>query len=460
MTRRAARRSALPPIALIGTYVPRACGIATFTRDLRDALVEAGPPREDASPYVVALDHGALDPRRYPPEVAFRLPRGEPEALERVRAGLDDEGVRVVSLQHEFGIYGGRTGREVLGLASALTAPVVTTFHTVLAHPRPSQREVMSRLAGSSARVVVMTERGRALLTGVYGVPRAKVAVIPHGVPDLPFGNPDLAKAAVDLAGRRVVLSFGLLSPNKGLELAIDALAAVVDAVPEVMLVIAGRTHPEVRHRHGEVYRRGLVARIAGLGLTDHVRFVNRFLEPDELAAWLAATDVFVTPYGDVAQITSGTLAYAVAAGAAVVSTPYEHAVELLADGRGVLVPFRDAAALGAAFTRLLTDDAARDAMRRRAWLHGRGMVWPAVGAEYRALFREVLAERKEAVAAASAVAAVLPPGPATPSHAAPSPRTPAAPRAGALAPLAPVARRHLDRLWTPSTMSARDSDS
>jgi glycosyltransferase involved in cell wall biosynthesis len=281
----------------------------------------------------------------------------------------------------------------VLALAAALHPPLVTTFHTVLARPKALQREVLSRLAAASARVVVMTERGRELLTGVYGVPESQVAVIPHGVPDLPFGDPDGAKPALGLAGRRVILNFGLLGPGKGLELAIDALADVIEAVPTATLVIAGRTHPEVRRRHGEAYRRDLAARAAALGLSDHVRFIDRYLETDELAALLGAADVFVTPYPNAAQITSGTLAYAVAAGAAVVSTPYEHARELLADGRGVLVPFGDAAALATAFRALLTDDDARDAMRRRAWLHGRTMVWPAVGASYRTLFAAVLAQ-------------------------------------------------------------------
>ncbi len=450
MARRATRPSALPPIALIGTYVPRACGIATFTRDLRDALVAAGSPAAEGSPSVVALDHGGpLDPRRYPPEVAFRLPRGNPGALERVRTGLDDAGIGVVSLQHEFGIFGGRNGREVLDIAWALAAPLVTTFHTVLARPNPSQRDVMSRLAAASSRVVVMSERGRALLTSVYGVPGQRIAVIPHGVPDLPFADPDLAKPAVGLAGKRVILSFGLLGPGKGLELAIDALAEVVEAVPEVMLVIAGRTHPEVRHRHGEAYRRGLVARAAALGLADHVRFVDRFLKPAELASMLAATDVFVTPYGNAAQITSGTLAYAVAAGAAVVSTPYEHAVELLADGRGVLVPFGDSAALGSAFRHLLIDVAARDAMRQLAWNHGRATVWPAVGAAYRALFAEVVAEYAGAtVGAATPRPVETAPRALVPSHREFLPVfVPAFARPRALASLAPVAHRHLNRL-------------
>ena len=433
----------LPKVALVGTYVPRACGIATFTRDLRAALLEGVPPgtvQLADGPVVVALDHGrGLDPAFYPREVRHRLRRGDPAARERIAAALQDDGVQLISLQHEFGIYGGHAGSEVLPLATALRAPIVTTFHTVLADPQPLQREIVRGLAGVSARAVVMTERGRTLLASVYGLEPERISVIPHGVPDLPFGDPDAAKPALGVDGRRVVLSFGLLSPNKGLELALDALARVVDAVPTVCLVIAGKTHPEVRRRHGEAYRQALVARIERLGLVDHVRFVDRYLEPDELGAWLQAADVFVTPYANAAQITSGTLAYAVAAGKAVVSTPYEHARELLAEGRGVLVPFGDSEALAEGLRTLLTDDAARDAMRRRAWEHGRAMVWPAVGRGYRALFDQILTEsaparRGRPVAVAVEAAAFVPR--AARAHLPPQ------------APLAVVSRRHLDRLW------------
>lgn len=450
MIHQAPRASAPPAIALVGTYVPRACGIATFTRDLRAVLRAPGAGPTDGWPLVVALDHGGpLDPETYPPEVRHRLRRGDPGAIERVARDLDGAGVEIISLQHEFGIFGGHAGREVLALAAALPAPLVTTFHTVLARPRPLQHEVMVRLAAASARVVVMTERGRDLLGAVYDVPAARIAVVPHGVPDLPFGDPDLVKPALGLSGRRVILSFGLLSPNKGLELAIEALREVVASVPAAILVIAGRTHPEVRHRHGEAYRDALAAQAAALGLGAHVRFVDRYLEPAELAAWLAAADVFVTPYANAAQITSGTLAYAAAAGTAVVSTPYEHARELLADGRGVLVPFGDAAALGGAIRGLLTDDAARHALRRRAWLHGRTMIWQAVGARYQTLFASVLAETA-AARPRPAVAAIPHPRP-MPTEvrvATPPPERPGVPMG--LAPLAPVARRHLERLRTP----------
>jgi glycosyltransferase involved in cell wall biosynthesis len=432
--------------ALVGTYVPRACGIATFTRDLREALVfdaAAAPSAGPGPPWVVALDHGrGRDPVAYPPEVRHRLRRGDRGSVNRIATALEADGVRVVSLQHEFGIYGGHSGRDVLALADALRAPLVTTFHTVLARPQPLQREIVRRLAAASARVVVMTERGRALLQSAHGVPAERITVIPHGVPDMPFADPDVAKPPLGVGGRRVILSFGLINPNKALELAIDALARVVGEVPEACYVICGATHPDVRRRHGEAYRHSLVERIEHLGLEKHVRFVDRYLDQRELTAWLQAADVFVTPYANAAQITSGTLAYAVAAGKAVVSTPYEHARELLADGRGAVVPFGDVEALAARFRELLTDDAARDAMRRLAWQHGRASIWPAVGQRYRELFVEVIAERRAAERAAAPPMAAVAVAPRSPDGRRPLPRLPFP------APLAGVSRRHLDRMW------------
>jgi glycosyltransferase involved in cell wall biosynthesis len=348
------------------------------------------PSWEGATP-VIALDRGGpTDPDDYPDEVVLRL---RPGPVSRSR--LDDvigDGPSVIALQHEFGIFGGPLGEDVLSLIRAAHRPIVSTLHTVPLVPDPAQRAVLRAIADASARVVVMSRRGAQLLAHSYGVPRQHIEVIPHGVPDVPFQPTGSARARLGCGDDRIILSFGLLSPNKGLELAIRGLAHALPEVPQARLVIAGRTHPEIERRFGEAYRESLRDLAADLGVGERVTFVGHYLDADELRGWLLAADVFVTPYGDSAQITSGTLAYAVASGRAVVSTPYEHAQELLANDIGVLVPFADERALGAAFRDLLLDDTRRERMRWLAWCAGRGMAWPAVGGRYADLLREVLA--------------------------------------------------------------------
>jgi glycosyltransferase involved in cell wall biosynthesis len=372
----------------MGTYPPRACGIATFTRDLRQAV---GAAWAGALP-VVALDRGTdSDPTTYPPEVELCVrPPGVPvEAIGRMVRRHD---VGVVSVQHEFGIFGGPAGSDVLRLVDTVGVPVVTTLHTVPVAPDTTQAGVLRALGDMSARIVVMSERGRRLAIEGYGMVPERVHVIPHGVPHVPFVSTEGPKAALGLAGEAVILSYGLISPNKGLHTAVAAMAAVLGCIPEARLVIAGATHPEVRRLHGEAYRQSLHELARDMGVAHRVTFVDRYLTASELQAWLLAADVFVTPYGDSAQVTSGTLAYALASGRAIVSTPYEHARELLADGRGSLVAFDDPAALGDAIVRLLADDEARLVTRRRAWDHGRRMAWPEVGRAYAALSTDVLA--------------------------------------------------------------------
>jgi glycosyltransferase involved in cell wall biosynthesis len=368
------------------------CGIATFTRDLVEGLRAHGPT--DGRLRVVALEHRG-ERLVYPPVVLHRLPESNRAGYRRLAATLEADGVDVVCIQHEYGIYGGPSGAHLLDFLDALTIPVVTTLHTILARPNPLQRRILERLAERSARLVSMSERGRAILIEGYGVPVDRVAVIPHGVPDFKALDPALAKAHIGVGDGPLILSFGLLGPHKRLGLVIDALARIGADVPEAHYAVVGATHPEIRRRTGETYRAELAAQAIRLGLGGRVHFVDRYVDDAELATWLSASDIFVTPYGNAQQVTSGTLAYALAAGAALVSTPYEHAIELLADGRGVLVPFDDVDRLAQALARLLTDDSGREAIRRRARALGRTMIWPRVAERYAGLFVAVVAERR-----------------------------------------------------------------
>ncbi len=366
--------------AVVATYPPRHCGIAAFTRDL---------VRATGIQSVVAL-HAPGSPAIYPLEVRHRLRRDVVADYGRTARALAREGVELVSIQHEYGIWGGVDGAHVLDFVRALSMPSVATLHTVRRTPTPSQHRILAGLCAVVDGVVVMSHAAATLLARVYGVSPMRISVIPHGVPDLPRVDPDLVKPGLDLAGRAVILSFGLIGPGKGYELAIAAMPAVVEAIPNALYVILGATHPELLLREGEAYRDGLIARATELGVGDHVRFVNRFVSQVELGRWLQATDVFVTPYPNLEQIVSGTLSYAVGAGKAIVSTPYEYAVELLAEGRGTVVPPASPPALAAALVELLADPLRREQMGARAHHFGRHMVWPEVGGAYRALFDRV----------------------------------------------------------------------
>jgi len=324
-----------------------------------------------------------------PIEVHHRVRRDDlADHLEAARAL--ERCVDVVSIQHEFGIWGGEDGSHVLDFVRALRVPAVATLHTVPGAPTPNQRAVLSGIVAGTAATVVMTHSAATVLTDVYGVEAGRLAVIPHGVPDLPLVDPDTIKPGLDVAGRAVILSFGLLGPGKGYELAIEALPAIVSEHPNACYVIVGATHPDQLASEGEAYRQRLVAHVARLGMNAHVQFVDRFVGRVELTRWLEAADVFVTPYPDLDQAVSGPLAYAMAAGRAIVSTPYAHARELLADGRGLLVASGSAADVAKAVNGVLADPARRAVMGRLAHEHSRSMVWSAVGASYRHLFAEV----------------------------------------------------------------------
>ena len=417
----------------VSTYVPRQCGIATFTRDLLEGMRRAAEEERGGGRGIeahIAALHVDEDALPYPPEVRYVVDADDLDAYRRAARLLDDQ-VSVVSLQHEFGIFGGPDGQHLLTLTASLGVPLVTTFHTVLPEPTAGQRLVVDELARRSSALVVLSERSRQTLVERYGIPLTSIAVIPHGVPDLPFIDPARAKDRFGLAGRSVVLGFGLLGPNKRFELVIEALARIVDRVPEALFVIVGATHPEVRRRHGESYRTMLQERVQRLGLEDNVRFVDAYVDQADLMDWLLSSDVFVTPYGSAQQAVSGTLAYALAAGKAIVSTPYDYAQELLADGRGLITPFDDVGSLADALALLLGDREARDEMRRRAWERARSMVWRQVGAEHLAMLST--AAEQGPVGDRRAWMTI----PARPRQAASS----------IVAPAAPPVRRHLRRL-------------
>ena len=290
-------------------------------------------------------------------------------------------------LQHEYGIFGGEAGGNITKLLSRLKMPVVTTLHTVLAKPTPAQRDVMQRIIDTSSKIIVMSEKGQQLLRSVHDVPADKIEIIPHGIPDLPFRETHNAKAKLGFAGKTVILTFGLLSPNKGIETMLDAMPGIIKSCPNAVYVILGATHPNLVRQQGEAYRDGLTARVRELGIQDHVVFFNQFVEQATLLDFISMCDVYVTPYLNEAQMTSGTLAYSFGLGKAVVSTPYWHAKELLSDGHGILVPFGDAKAIGTEIAALLTNDVRRHAMRKRAYAASRSMTWPETAKRYLTAF-------------------------------------------------------------------------
>ena len=378
--------SSLRRIALVGTSVPRQCGIATFTEDLFQAL-RKNDPALDVS--VIAINDQP-EGYAYPGHVSFQIPQEDSSAYRVAADFLDVSDAEVVCLQHEFGIFGGPAGSHVLELVEDLKVPLVTTLHTVLEHPDPEQCRVMRALAQQSARFVVMADKGRAILEDVYAVPQDKIAVIPHGVPDRAFLDSALAKHRLDLADRTVLMTFGLLGPGKGIETAIRSIPALIRDHPKALYLIVGATHPNLVRHEGERYRQGLIELTATLGVSDHVQFVDRYCSTAELLDYLAACDIYVSPYPNVAQITSGTLAYAMALGKPVVSTPFWYAQEMLADECGILVAAGESDAFAAAIAKLIDDDRLRSRLRTNAYERGRAMTWPQVGRLYLSLFAQI----------------------------------------------------------------------
>ncbi len=360
-------------LALIGNFLPRQCGLATFTTDVFEAMRSRFPE--------IAVDVYAMDDQPgsydYPTEVTCAIPEGDVSEYLAAARAIEASGADAIWLQHEYGIFGGPAGEFILTLLDRTTLPLVVTLHTVLEQPNPDQRRVMEGLLRRASRVVVMAERARDILTRVYGANPKQIAMIPHGVPDRALADPDDFKPRFGWEGRKVVLTFGLLSPGKGIETVIEGLPAVAADHPDLLYVVLGATHPHLVAREGEAYRDALKALAADLGVAGHVQFIDEFVVYDRLIDYLQAADVYCTPYKNAQQITSGTLAYAVGVGKPVVATPYVHATEILADDHGVLVPFDDVAGFAREIDRLLGDDAARRGLAARAYARGRTMIWP-----------------------------------------------------------------------------------
>ncbi|TMA65918.1 MAG: glycosyltransferase [Deltaproteobacteria bacterium] len=384
-------RSPISRIAFIGNYLPRQCGIATFTTDLCEAIAAE---HSDTTCIAVPVND-VEDGYAYPPRVRFELTEKDLESYRRAADFLNINSVDLVCLQFEYGIIGGRAGSHILTLLRDLRVPIVTTLHTILREPDAHQRRVLIEVAGLSDRLVVMSKRGAEFLQEIYHVSPDKIDLIPHGIPDLPFVDPSFHKDLFGVEGKIVLLSFGLLSANKGIENVISALPAILAKHPNVVYFIVGATHPHVMRHDGEAYRFSLQWLAQEKGVEGQVIFYNRFVSLEELVEFIGAADIYITPYLNPAQIVSGTLAYTVGAGKAVISTPYWYADEVLADERGVLVPFRDPAALAEQVIDLLDNEAKRHAMRKRAYLYGREMIWPQVARRYMESFQRARAERR-----------------------------------------------------------------
>ena len=383
--------STINRVAFIGNYLPRQCGIATFTTDLCEAIAT-----EYTSTTFIALPvNDTAAGYAYPPRVRFELQEKDIESYRRAADFLNINNVDLVSLQFEYGIFGGRAGSHILTLLRELRMPVVTTLHTILRDPDREQRRVLEQVTALSDRLVVMSERGAEFLQEIYRVPPDKIDLIPHGIPDVPFVDPSFHKDLFGVEGKIVLLSFGLLSANKGIENVIAALPAIVARYPNVVYIILGATHPHVIEHEGETYRLSLQWLAQEKGVEGNVIFYNRFVSLEELVQFIGASDIYLTPYLNAAQIVSGTLAYTLGAGKAVISTPYWYAEEMLAEGRGALVPFRDPAAVAEQVLDLLDNESQRHAMRKRAYLFGRAMIWPQVAHRYMESFERARAERR-----------------------------------------------------------------
>jgi len=376
----------------VSPYPPELCGMATFTQDLADTVDLVA---DNAVSSVMAIGKSrplaATEPR-----LVHMIGNDWPGAYRLAANVANDADSDVVSLQHEFGLYPGPWGNQILEFLNACRKPIVTTFHTLLTEPDPAPRRIIRELASLSQGVVVMTSIAAKLLAEVYHVPGPKVRVIPHGVPEPLTESDETLKAGHGLTGRRVISTFGLIDRDKGLEYMIDALPQIVKAYPNVLYTIIGITSPLAKQKEGEIYRKSLVEMAGSLGVGPHVQFIDRYLDLPELLSYLQASDVYITPYPGKDQITSGTLAYAMSAGRAVVSTPYLHAEEALGDGRGLLVPFNQSEALAEAVVRFLKDDAFRIETGRRAKEYARPMFWPIVARQYLEVFDQVAAASEQ----------------------------------------------------------------
>jgi glycosyltransferase involved in cell wall biosynthesis len=379
------QKSNLQKIAFIGDYLPRKCGIATFTTDLFTSVSEEFPEVQ----CLVVPVNDRPEGYDYPKEVRFEIYEQDLNSYLRAADFLNITHVDLVCIEHEFGIYGGDAGSHILAMMHALQMPIVTTLHTILEKPDPDQLRVMHEIIQLSTQLIVMSEKGKELLIKVYGSSVDKISLIPHGIPDIPFADPNYYKDEFGVAGKQVILTFGLLSPNKGIEYALEALPDILKEYPDTVFIIVGQTHPHLLKEEGELYRHSLELLAKRLEIQKNVVFFNRFVELDELIRFIGCTDIYLTPYLTESQITSGTLAYAFGTGNAVISTPYWHASELLAAGRGRLVPFRDSKAISEAAIELLKNSSLRHKIRKNAYTMGRNMIWSVVARMYMETFQE-----------------------------------------------------------------------
>src|SRR5438477_1696454 len=376
-------------IAFLGDYLPRKCGIATFTADLLGAVAAEYPEKHCFAVPVNDVNDGY----EYPDVVRFEIEEQDLSSYKRAADFLNIDNADVLCVQHEFGIFGGMAGSHVLALLREVKMPVITTLHTVLREPNAEKRRVMQELIARSARLVVMADRGRQMLEEIYHAPPPKIDLIAHGIPDIPFVDPNYYKDQFGVEGRRVLLTFGLLSPNKGIEHVLNALPRILAEFPDVVYIVLGATHPNELREQGEGYRLSLERLAKKNKVQKNVIFYNRFVSLEELKEFIGAADLYITPYLNEAQITSGTLAYTFAAGKAIISTPYWHAAELLAEDRGVLVPFGDAKSMAREVSGLLRDETRRHTMRKNAYKLGREMVWSNVARLYMRSFESARLE-------------------------------------------------------------------
>ncbi len=379
-------------VAVIGNYLPRQCGIATFTTDLVESLSAEAP---EIHCWAVAMNDKP-EGYAYPEKVQFEINQNKLADYSVAAQFLNISQTDIVCVQHEYGLFGGPAGSHLLKLLGDLRMPVVTTLHTVLKDPSPEYRAVMCKLSDLSDKLVVMSHKAYDFLKDIYEVSEEKIAFIHHGIPDTPFIDPSYNKDKFGVEGKKVLLTFGLLSPNKGIENVLQSLPAIIKKHPDVVYIILGATHPHILQLHGDEYRIMLQQLVRKLDLSEHVIFQNRFVELKELCEFLGIADIYVTPYLDEAQITSGTLAYAMGTGKAVISTPYWYATEMLAEGRGRIVPFLNPDAIAEQITGLLDNDIERHAMRKKAYTFSRESVWKEVSRKYLQVFSEVRQNRTQ----------------------------------------------------------------
>ena len=377
-------------IALIGNYLPRVCGIATFTTDLVEAIGTEAP---NVNCWAVAMNDRP-EGYAYPEKVRFEINQNKLSDYSTAAKFISVNHTDIVCVQHEYGIFGGAAGSHLIKLLDELRMPVITTLHTVLEEPSPVYREVMLKLSALSDKLIVMSRKAVDMLKEIYGVPKEKITFIHHGIPDMPFIDANYYKDQFGVEGKKVILTFGLLAPSKGIEYVLQALPAVIRKHPDIVYIILGATHPHVLKTFGEEYRIKLQQMVQQLGIREQVVFQNRFVEMKELCEYLGCADLYVTPYLEEAQITSGTLAYAMGTGKAVISTPYWYATEMLAEGRGLVVPFQDPDAMAEQIIDILDDDMSRNAIRKKAYVFTRDAVWKEVAANYLRLFNEVRSDR------------------------------------------------------------------